>query len=130
MSLRDQLQAIKDQTVALKPAFVEYISNKTIPLSDRWDVFVLADNRLKEHKPYGPGFSALDSEVVGQERVIHMVRECSKDTCVLIAEITDKLNNIDDVASDYQADLLLAIDIIELKEEILSENCGSFTFDF
>jgi hypothetical protein len=48
----------------------------------------------------------------------------------LIAEITDKLANIDDVVSDYNANLLLAIDIIELKEEILSENCGSFTFDF
>jgi hypothetical protein len=130
MSIHQQLQAIKDKIDALKPEFVIYIKDQSVPLIERWDAFVLADSRLKEHNNYGPGFASLDREIVGHDRVIHMVRESTKDTCVLVDDIMNKQLNLDEIRSDYDANLLEKVDIDALKEEILAANCGSFTFDF
>lgn len=130
MSIYEQLQAIKNQNDALKPEFILYIKDQSIPLSTRWEAFVLADSRLKEHKDYGPGFIQLDRDIVGQDCVIHMARESTKNTCVLVEQIMDKLLNIDDVRSEYDIHMLESVDIDALKEEILASNCGSFTFDF
>lgn len=130
MTIYEQLQAIKHQTEALKPDFVRYIKDQSVPLVDRWEAFVLADSRLKDHNNYGPGFASLNREIVGHDRVIHMARESTKDTCVLVDDIIDKQLNLDDIRSDYDANLLENVDIDALKEEILAANCGSFTFDF
>lgn len=130
MTIYEKLQAIKNQTESLKPDFVLYIKDQSFPLIDRWDAFVLADSRLKEHNNYGPSFTSLDRDIVGHDRVIHMARESTKDTCVLVDDIIDKQLNLDDIRSDYDANLLENVDIDALKEEILAANCGSFTFDF
>lgn len=130
MTIYEQLQAIKNQIEALKPVFVLYIKDQSVPLVERWAAFVLADSRLKYHENYGPRFKSLHSEIVGHDRVIHMARESIKDTCVLVDDIMNKQLNLDDIRSDYDANLLENVDIDALKEEILAANCGSFTFDF
>lgn len=98
------------------------IKDKNIPLEERWEMFVDAPNFWKVHKSYQANFRI--------ERKIEMEWFdcfcCEKYETIEMVDIVEQIEDfIDDEDYSWTTELQ-----IELMEEILEQNLGSFVLDW
>lgn len=120
---------IKDIVNAHKEVFAAYIADTTKPLEDRWRVFCDAPEYLKNDMWYM--CSRLDhyfgKDVVMYEGPVHIERYqemTSEDAVEAYAEHLERLDE-----NPVEEPELKAI-IDSIKEKILADNFGRFTYDW
>ncbi len=119
----EQITQFNQQIATFKDIFTKYIAEKSIPLNERWNAFVTANDALKNPVTYGPNFDALPEDFIIYDGVIHMDRYQTMDTCDLVERIEEGQD-----CDEHEA--YHKVDINALKEEILADNVGSFTNDW
>lgn len=123
----DVITAVQDFIVMsneLKETYRNFISDKTVPLEDRWILFKIAPHDWKEHSRWVEYFSF---EKLLPEKEINWYDDFGYERC----QSVDMYILIEDYFSDFVEDLPNKEEIITTaKEEILSKNIGSFIFDW
>lgn len=140
MTLQEKIQAynqakkdLEKQAKALQGEFQKYIVDKNIPLVERWEFFVNADDNFKNHKDWiysakGQGMKyVMDNwfnapEVYGRGKTIDvgsLFGDCVHNGNLYPENFAYKMQKED--AQEYLESAL---------EEILKENLGSFCFDW
>lgn len=126
-------KALKEEAKNLRIEFSKYITNKEIPLADRWEVFIAAPRDLKKHEEYiitakSDGLKyVMDKwfdapEVYGRGKQIYMA-DVFVD-CVHHGEIHPS-------SFAYRMDEEKAKELLtQALEEVLSNNLGSFCYDW
>jgi hypothetical protein len=107
---------------SLQITFNSYIQDKDVPLEQRWKHFCKANYAFKTHNAYGSDFKSLPDDLIMYGGPIHMERYQ-----VMTAE--ELINRIEGFVSEPEYDEIY-VDIDAVKEEILSNCLGSFTFDW
>jgi hypothetical protein len=51
-AIKDRVNLLNNEIDFLKPAFEAYIKDKSIPLEERWNVFITANDALSNHSTY------------------------------------------------------------------------------
>lgn len=133
----DILQRMKNVVAILENSnlpFEVYIQDQSIPLSERWEVFCITPYEMKEHDPCGPSFhNSLPRDFIMYDGPIDMDRGYTMNTIKMVEYIESALAEIaidEYLGNDRKKDLFLSINLDEIKEEILEQNLGSFTYDW
>jgi hypothetical protein len=128
--LKKKKSALNQEAAKIREDFETYITDQSIPLGERWDLFSQSPDELNNHLKYiikakSDGLSSLLSyrfdapEVYGRGKRI--------DTKKLFDDIfEDEQLNYDTEYHDEETIKLHK----EAMEEILSQNCGSFCLDW
>jgi hypothetical protein len=133
MTALENMQRLHDKLESIKPNFAVYIQNKDIPLEERWAIFALAPSELKTHEDYGPTFRSIHSDFIMYDGPVHMDRGQTMTTLDLIEDIESSLKDIEEdmyCGRKWAQDMLEAVDINALKEEIMAKNLHSFDYDW
>lgn len=134
--LKKKKSALNQEAAKIKEDFETYITDQSIPLSERWDLFSRSPDELNNHMEYiikakSEGLISLLSyrfdapEVYGRGKRI--------DTKALFDAKKLFDNIFEDEQSDYDTEYRDEESIKlnkEAMEEILSQNCGSFCLDW
>jgi hypothetical protein len=128
--LKKKKSALNQEAAKIREDFENYITDQSIPLGERWDLFSQSPDELNNHMKYiikakSDGLISLLSyrfdapEVYGRGKRI--------DTKKLFDDIfEDEQLNYDTEYYDEESIKLNK----EAMEEILSQNCGSFCLDW
>lgn len=133
MTALENMQRLQAKLESIKPNFAVYIQNKDIPLEERWAVFALAPAELKTHEDYGPTFRSIHSDFIMYDGPVHMDRGQTMTTLDLIKDIESSLKDIEEdmyCGRKWAQDMLEAVDLNALKEEIMAKNIKSFNYDW
>ena len=145
MTALENMQRLQAKLESIKPNFAVYIQNKDIPLEERWAVFALAPAELKTHEDYGPTFRSIHSDFIMYDGPVHMDRGQTMTTLdltdpddyepvyYLIEDIESSLKDIEEdmyCGRKWAQDMLEAVDLNALKEEIMAKNIKSFNYDW
>lgn len=133
MTALENMQRLQAKLESIKPNFAVYIQNKDIPLEERWAVFALAPAELKTHEDYGPTFRSIHSDFIMYDGPVHMDRGQTMTTLDLIENIESSLKDIEEdmyCGRKWAQDMLEAVDLNALKEEIMAKNIKSFNYDW
>lgn len=103
-----------------KPKFAQYISDVSIPLSTRWELFVIANEGLKDTRLCVVYFKNLPEDFIMYDGQIHAERREYIDSITIIEQTEE--------AKEYSR--YENIDVNALKEEILAMNLAGFTYDW
>ena len=117
LNILQNVRVIKDVLAETKVYFEEYIKDTSIPLEERWEVWVEAPMALKGTDTCTSTFKGLPEGYIGCDLAFSVERYQTRSTLELVECVECKDNN-------------LAIDIVALKEDILARNLGSFTYDW
>ena len=125
MNLKQKLDIYLSDTLSLKQELEQYITDKSVSLEDRWDLWISAPSTLKIVEPWIVHFKSLPEHFIMYDGELHAERYQT----IYTYEIIDKLeegdwNSVEQVSIPYD------IDIDAVKEEILSHNLGSFVYDW
>lgn len=129
----EALRNIDAKYAELKPNFEAFITDKSKPLSERWEAFVLADDRIKGHDHYGPRFMSLPDDFVMYDGPIHMERGQTKNVVQMVQEVEEALEEIKNDTfwrSEWVKKALLEFNMEEFKEEVLKMNIITFNYDW
>ena len=118
LNILQNVRVIKDVLAETKVYFEEYIKDTSIPLEERWEVWVEAPMALKGTDTCCTNtFKGLPEDYIGYGFPFSVERYQTSSTLELLECVECNGNN-------------LAIDIVALKEDILARNLGSFTYDW
>lgn len=123
----EQIQEFNNHIAKFKDIFAKYIAEKSIPLDERWNAFVLAEHELKNHNTYVTTFKSLPEDFIMDDGPIQMERHETMDAVSLVERVEGVMEDNQD---EYSEEALNAVTIISLKEELLALNLGSFTYDW
>jgi hypothetical protein len=129
--LKYKINYLADQRIKVKDEFTWYISNKEIPLEERWEFFLNAPEWLKNTTTYIYHFKCLEKYTTGkygnenfyEDEIYQCVDKHETPTVGCILESIDDNKEIEESKFSDQ-------DIIDLKEEFLENNIGAITFDW
>lgn len=133
MDVLENMQKIQETMKNAKVSFWSYITDKSVPLSERWDAFKLAPMEMKEHENYGPSFNSLPDDFIMYEGPTHMDRGETMNTVRMVSKIEESLIEIaedDYFGADWHLDAFKQLNLDALKEEILLNNLGTFDYDW
>lgn len=133
MNIPDKIKQINQDIEAVKQEYINYIHDESIPLSERWETFLLAPSSMKEFSSFTPSFMSLPEDFIMYEGPYHMDKGETATTKRMVESIEEKIEEVKDENSFYEEHVIEAIkkvDIIALKEEILAMNLGSFCYDW
>jgi hypothetical protein len=133
MSIKDRIEKINQDIEMVKSDYLKFIHDESIPLSERWETFLLAPSAMKETSVYTPSFISLPEDFIMYEGPYHMDKGETTTTKRMIENIEEKIQEVKDEDSFYEEHVIEAIkkvDIIALKEEILAMNLDSFCYDW
>lgn len=133
MKPSDKMKKFQNSLQDLKSEFETYISNLAIPIEERWETFINAPNDIKNHDHCGPSFQKLPDDFVMYEGPIHAERGNTIVITKMFETIEESIKSIKDESffgSKWHIKAYKELNINELKEEILSKNCGSFDYDW
>lgn len=116
LNILQNVRVIKDVLAETKVYFEEYIKDTSIPLEERWEVWVEAPMALKDTDTCASTFKGLPENYIGRDFTFIIEWYQTRSTLDLLECAECDENN-------------LAIDIVALKEDILARNLGSFTYD-
>lgn len=122
--------AKKPLDAALKEARREmerYITNKSLPLTERWEFFMNAPASLKNHLPsiYTPrskSFESLIAEILESDR-----RRSTYDTSDMLEGVAEPFQDNPDTHFWWDEKKYRVADALE---EVLAKNLGSFVLDW
>lgn len=112
-----QLDVIFNKIIEVKPQFEKVIADKTIPLEDRWNLFVSAPSQMCNHRPF-----IQHIHIGGRE--ISWYDDFGRDRYEEI-DMIDAIEWMEDCFEDWGVD-----QVNEMKEYILAHNLRSFTNDW
>lgn len=115
--LNERFHNLKMTYEALKPEFSEYIKDKNIPLSERWEVFLAAPEFIKNSAPYIQDFEVDGLELAWFDSPFYY-EKCAD---VLMTDVIFDLEDRE-FCSEEAVNLL--------KEQILEANLHSFCLDW
>jgi hypothetical protein len=121
VNFKEQVEDLNKQIEAIKGEFATYIADKSIPLDERWEVFMNAPANLRETSPWIQRFKGLPEDFIGYDGPVYAERHQTVD----MEFILDILGEIEEYDVDPDD-----IDIIAFKEDVLSKNLYSFTYDW
>ena len=107
-----------------KKKFEEYIKDKSVPLEERWEFFCLAPGFLKERDGSIVNFKVLDDcniEYFEGDMYYQKYEEIHTES--LVERLEEELEELSERGLTREG-------IDEIKEEILSQNLGSFKLDW
>jgi hypothetical protein len=114
----------------LKPEFKRYIADQSIPLDTRWDFWLKAPVEMKRTSPWMVHFACLPEDFLS-DGPFHMDKyqtlECSDMVEYIVEMYSLEMNENPD---EYDVDAVHVVDVVRLKEEILSANLHAFTLDW
>jgi hypothetical protein len=120
-TFKERVEALNKQIADIKEEFVAYIKDKNIPLEVRWEVFMKVPANLRGTSPWFERFEGLPEEFIGYDGPVYAERHQTVD----MEFILDILGEIEDCDVDPAG-----IDIVAFKEDVLSKNLYSFTYDW
>lgn len=120
---------LEKESAKLKADFKEYISDKSLPLAERWKIFAKSPDELKEHSNY-----IIRAKTRGLNYVLENWFDAPEvygrgkriETAYLFDNVFDSNLNYN---PKYFSDEKVAL-CKEAMEDILSQNCGSFCYDW
>lgn len=115
--INEELSAVKQKLTVLKPQFEQLISDQTIALDDRWNLFVQAPVYIKNQNPW-----IVDIKIAGKEILWY------DDFYVDRYVVVNMENTIESMT--LYPEKWTNEHINEMKEFILSKNLHSFTNDW
>lgn len=127
-SILTQLQTLHDTLNTLKVEMREHLSDQSIPLAERWNLFINLPKDCYEKSFYGPSFSNM-GDLVLYDGFIHAERYETINVIDMISRIETAKQDIDSQAPHFQKDLK-RVDVDLLKEEAMKKMLGSFVFDW
>lgn len=127
----NKIQDVQDRIETLKEEFASTIADTDIDLEERWDLFVKAPDFLKEHRGWVEDFKAFPCEITWYDDF-----SIEKHEIVYTAGIVERI--VEDFiyaerysgTSKFKKMGFTSETVEKLKEEILSMNLGSFTYDW
>jgi hypothetical protein len=133
--LQKEIDLYKDIVNNIHSHFMKVITDKTIPIDDRWKLFVSAPSELRGHKEYYYTFSCFGGfewyDDYGAERhqtinMIDFVNEVQGDVDQYIQTCST-----DDLVYCFTEKLVKIPNVVDkIKEELMQANIGSFVFDW
>lgn len=131
-NLNELQKKVDEESSAMKADFQRLITDKTIPLVERWDFWISAPSSLKEDHDWLPQYGTLQNryakfycdapEVYGRGRQV----EWSEILDFVFAE-----DGTVDACSNYKGVVVFTQEeMTELLESILSDNVATFKFDW
>lgn len=120
----------------LKESYLAIITDKSISLEDRWEIFVTAPNEFKHHDPYIQHFDTIKKNF--PYFTLYDEMNIEKEEKVVMTEFIDSFNErmqdqelYPDEQDEIGSKLFKEPEILDqLKEEILAKNLGSFLNDW
>lgn len=133
MEFLEKLEELKKNTENLKSEFSQYITNKEIPLAQRWEVFIEAPYDLKNHEEYIITATSTGLKYV-MDHWLGPSNYYSRGSQIYMADLFVDCVHGDEIhpsSFDYeinkqQAEVLLT----QALEEVLSNNLGGFIYDW
>jgi len=119
MSLKDEIIAYKNNT-DLKNRYVKFVTDESIPLAERWEVFKEAPGSFKNHQNYIVHFDSEKLMPGGEVSWYDDFYLEKYETMDMFSFVEDRL-----VDEDVEAGIVDA-----WRQEILRMNLGSFKFDW
>lgn len=137
MTFQDQFKELANLEAKIKKDYLAFIGDKSIPLNDRWNLFVTAPSSLKEHFKWGSTFQTLEN--ITPQR-FNWYDHFSIDR--------GQTGNLLDIVTSLEADIKRykkqkpsgnSMGVLfsqqpkqldNLKEEILADNIETFVFDW
>lgn len=112
-----QLDVIFNKIIEVKPQFEKVIADKTIPLEDRWNLFVSAPSHMCNDRPFSQHVNINGREIswyddFGKDRYEHV-------------DMVAAVEWMEDCFDQWGTD-----QVNEMKEYILTHNLRSFTNDW
>lgn len=133
MDIIEKLADLKANTENLKVEFSQYITNKEIPLAPRWEVFIEAPHDLKNHEEYIITATSNGLKYV-MDNWFGRSSSYSRGNQIYMADLfVDCVHGgeIHPSSFDYEMDTEQAEQLLtEALEEVLSNNLGSFCYDW
>lgn len=123
-----QLKQFDSLTASLKSELEQLITNQSIPLDIRWDVWVKASPALKNSEWGSHSISALPEDFIAYDGEIHTERYETVSTMGIIEKLQEG-GYCPETEEPVPYEVSHGIDINAVKEEILSKNLGSFVYD-
>lgn len=122
MNIVEKFKQIKAQLESLKIGFQKFIVDQSVPLDERWQAWVEAPSDIKNHCSYMEYFQSLPEDFIMYDGPYHAERYKTIKMLNLVEHIERGIN--------CEEDEYVSIDLNALKEEILSKNLASFTYDW
>lgn len=129
MSILDEIKDFKSKPNPLIGRYVEYIKDKTIPLEERWEVFVEAPNEWKNNETWAVDF---ESEKLLKTGNIcwHSDFYIERHEIIYVVDfVLDRLPEYLETDNYYGKDEIKTI-ADAFKEEVIQKNLGSFVLDW
>lgn len=114
--------AVKAASDKLKPAFVEYITNKELPLDERWLFWVSAPKELKNEEPWISHIEFDGEEIFWFDGPHYYEKRM---TILMTDVVSTYIDN-----NKWEVDKYSEEAIAALKEDILASNVYSFELDW
>jgi hypothetical protein len=115
--VEQQKAALNAAAAELKPAFVEYITDKSIDLEERWSFWVAAPKELKNEEPWVSDLEFGGEEISWYEEPMYID---GRGSTVLYVDVVEAYEGLEKPAEH----------ITQLKEDILAANGYSFCWDW
>ena len=123
--MRQVVEALLQSQEHITQALKLWVVDKSIPLDERWDVFIKSG--LGSTDRWSLNLDSLPTDAVMYEGIIHCDRYQTREVRDLPEELEDAIENWD---HDYGHKEAKDIDLVAVKEEILKEFIYSFTYDW
>lgn len=124
IQLFDELEKHRQHVRSLKTDFQHFLSNKDVPLADRWSLYKIAPPELLEDDT---SFTVLPTVATNHNME---VQDFFHSRYVELSGVELTENIISNLTFTIDASAELDAAIIELKEEVLSKAYGTLTFDW
>lgn len=121
-SIFEKVEDLNKQLLVLKAEFSVFLSDKTIPLNERWDLFRKAPAGLVETSPWVWSFECIEIRWYDEFNIDR------HETVSLVSLMDDWIaERIED--DEYEREKWESL-VPLMKEEILASNTREFTFDW
>ena len=120
--VEQQKAAVKAASDKLKPAFIEYIKDRTVDLNTRWDFWLAAPVEMKQTGGWVEHLNFDGDEISWFDGPLYKERGS-------IVSMPDLIEILEDYAG-YEPEKYPQEAIEQLKEDILEQNLHDFTNDW
>lgn len=125
--IMQRISYIQNDIDSIKEDFANTIKDTSIPLAVRWDLFVEAPDYLKNHESWIMRFDEFDFDVADQDYERHRQIQMND---VIEGMEENEYWEANPEAEELPENYVFSEKISKFKEHILSENLGSFIFDW
>jgi hypothetical protein len=135
-----RVQAVNEELRQLRPEFVAFITDKSIPLTERWDTWESAPSELKDHHGWIVHFESLPRDFVGYDCDVNADRHQTVNISNIMENLYEKQQMVEDGEPEKgnwmhkywkgAVEFFEKHSIEEFQEEVLAMNLESFEYDW